>query len=92
MRLDLEDDREPVADVDRAGVLARPLQDVRALSRKLPEQCLRRLVGAMLAPERPEHAELEVVGIAADGANDGSVLVGVERHRGQRGPVNDGRH
>src|SRR4029453_4510 len=46
--LDLEDHGPAVADVDRAGVLAGPLQHVRAALRQAGEKDARVLVGAVL--------------------------------------------
>ena len=63
VRLDLERDREAAADVDHAGVLARPLQDALAARRQAPEQPRRVLVAAVLRPEEREDRELEVVRI-----------------------------
>ncbi len=37
MRLDLEDGREPLADVDRAGILTGALQHLRSLGRQRPQ-------------------------------------------------------
>ena len=65
VRLDLERDRQPVADRDDAGVLARPGDDALAGGRQRPEQRLRALVRAVLAPHDAEHRELEVVRVAA---------------------------
>ena len=48
VRLDLERDREPAADVDGAGVLARSHQHVRALGGQAAQQLARVLVGAVL--------------------------------------------
>jgi hypothetical protein len=59
--LDLERDREPVADVDDAGVLARPLQDRLARRGQPLEQRRRMLVAAVLAPQEREDRELEMV-------------------------------
>ena len=74
--LDLERDREPVADRDDAGVLARPGDDALALRRQRPEQRLRALVRAVLAPHDAEHRQLEVVRVApAQPVADGVELV-----------------
>ena len=61
VRLDLERDRDPVAEVDHAGVLAGPLQHALALRRQPPQQQRRVLVAAVLRPEHGEDGELEVV-------------------------------
>ena len=65
VRLDLERDREPVADRDDAGVLARAGDDALAGGRQRPQQRLRALVRAVLAPHDAEHRQLEVVRVAA---------------------------
>ena len=59
--LDLEGAREPVAEVDDAGVLARALEDGRPVRGEAPQQPGRVLVAAVLGPEEREDAELEVV-------------------------------
>ena len=59
--LDLEGAREPVAEVDDAGVLARALEHGGPVRGESPQQPGRVLVAAMLGPEEREDAELEVV-------------------------------
>ena len=61
VRLDLERDRDAVAEVDHAGVLARPLQHALAARRQPAQQRRRVLVAAVLRPEQREDRELEVV-------------------------------
>ena len=63
--LDLERDREPVADRDHARLLPHPGDDVAAGRGQRREQRPRALVRAVLAPHDAEHGELEVVGVAA---------------------------
>jgi hypothetical protein len=98
--LDFERDRLARAEVDDAGVLARPLQDARALGRKAGEQRGRMLVGAMLRPEEREDAELEVVRLATEQDPDSFELLVREaeravkrlfRDRAQRPESNDRR-
>ena len=48
VRLDLEGDRQPITDVDGAGVLPRSHDDVGTLGRQPPQQLARVLVGAVL--------------------------------------------
>ena len=60
--LDLEGDREAVADVDHAGILTRALQDARAVAGQAAQLEARVLVAAMLRPEQREDGQLEVVG------------------------------
>ena len=59
--LDLEGNREPFADVDDAGVLARSLEDGGASSRESLQERRRMLVPAMLGPEEAEDRKLEVI-------------------------------
>ena len=92
VRLDLEDHRQSIANIDRPRVLARPLQDIRTLGGQLTQERLRGLVRAVLAPERAEHAELEVVWIAPDGTHDGAVLVLVQRDFLELGAPGRNRH
>jgi hypothetical protein len=68
--LDLEHAEQSVAEVDRAGVLARAERDARAGGRQRAEQRLAVLVRAVLAPHRAEHAPLERVRIAAEDRKD----------------------
>ena len=64
--LDLERDRLSVAEIDDAGVLARPLKHVGAVRRQPAEERRRVLVPAVLAPEEREDGELEVIGVALE--------------------------
>ena len=66
MALDLEGDRLPVAEVDHAGVLARPLQHAVAVGGQPAQERRRVLVPAVLAPEEREDRELEVVRVALE--------------------------
>ena len=66
--LHLEDRHPAVPDVDHAGVLARPLQHPRPRGRELAQVDLRRLVRAVLRPERRSDAELGQGRIAAEEA------------------------
>ena len=72
--LDLEGDRVAVADVDGAGVLARPHHHPLALGRQPPQQLARVLVGAVLGPEQAEHRQLDVVRLAPQLLDDQLVL------------------
>ena len=72
--LDLERHREPVAEVEDAGVLARPLQHARSGRRQPLQEQRRVLVAAVLRPEEREHRELEVVRIAPEQRADSLVL------------------
>ena len=76
--LHLEDDGVTIADVDDAGVLARPLDHLRALGRQLAEPHARGFVGAVLAPHHRENAELGQRGCAAQNAEQPLIFVGRE--------------
>ena len=76
VRFDLEDGREAVADVDRAGVLARPLKHARAFGRQRLQMHARALVAAVLRPHDREQAELGQIRLAADELDDARVFVG----------------
>src|SRR5208282_3107876 len=78
---DFEDRRPAVADVDRAGILARPLHHQLALRRQLSQVTTRRLVRAMLRPHHREYAQLGVSRGAADDLFDPAILVGRESVR-----------
>ena len=56
VRLDLEDRGKSVADVDRAGIFARALQHLRAVSRQRLQMHARALVAAVLRPHHGEDA------------------------------------
>src|SRR5258708_10286468 len=60
MAFDFEDRRPSVADIDRAGILARPLHHQFALRRQLPQMNPRRFVRAMLRPHHRKHSKLGV--------------------------------
>ena len=84
--LHLEHDREPVADRDHAGVLARPLDHVRRAGRQRAQMDLRGLVRAVLVPHRRENAELGDRRLAADQLQNALVFLGLEAVLGdQRG-------
>jgi len=70
VRLDLERDRLALAEVEHAGVLARPLEDALAGRRQPLQQRRRVLVAAMLGPEQREDRELEVVRLAFEKTPD----------------------
>jgi alanine-synthesizing transaminase len=83
VRLHLEDDREALPDVDSPRVLARPLDDPLPGRRQVSQEHLRRLVGAVLAPEGREDAELDEVGLAPEGGEDPVVFLGRQLVLGQ---------
>ncbi len=79
MRLDLEGAGPAVADVDDAGVLARPLQHALAARGQALQVHARRFVGAVLAPHHAEDAEFGERGLApAEQLLDLLVFVGRE--------------
>jgi hypothetical protein len=59
--LDLERDCDPVADVDHACILTRPLKDTLARRGQPLEEPRRVLVPAVLGPQQREDRELEVI-------------------------------
>ena len=75
MRLDLEGDREAFAEVEDAGVLARPLEDALALRWQPLQKQRRVLVPAVLGPEQREDGELEVVRSSLEQLPDAIELV-----------------
>jgi hypothetical protein len=66
VRLDLERDREPVAEVEHARVPARAAEDAFARGGQPSEQRGGVLVAAVLRPEQREDGKLEVVRVAAE--------------------------
>ena len=74
VRLDLEDGRQPVADVDGAGVLARPLHHPRPGGRQRLQVHARALVAAVFRPHHREEAQLQQVRLAAEQFLDARVL------------------
>jgi hypothetical protein len=75
--LDLERDREPVAEVEDSGVLAGPLEDAGTGRRQALQEERRMLVAAVLRPEEREDRELEVVRVAREQRADSlELLVG----------------
>ena len=87
---------QPAADVDRAGVLARPHDDGGALGRQRAQELLGVLVGAVLAPHEREHRQLDLVRRAAELLDDEVVLVARQAEgdrvldAGQRGRLRRG--
>src|SRR5437667_4580014 len=76
VRLDFERDREPVADVDDAGVfLARAHEDALRSGRKRFEQWPGAFVRAMLAPHDRENCQLGVVRVAPEDFPDALVFL-----------------
>ena len=74
VRLDLERDRLALAEVDDAGVLARPLEHAPAGARQPLQERRGMLVAAMLRPEEGEDRELEVVRVTLEQLTDAGVL------------------
>jgi hypothetical protein len=66
VRLDLECDRDPVAEIEDARVLAGALEDALAGRRQPAQQRSGVLVAAVLRPEEGEDGELEMVRVAAE--------------------------
>ena len=75
MGLDLERDGLALAEVDDAGILARPLENSLAGGRQPPEQWRRVLVAAVLGPEQRENSELEVIRLPLQQSPDPLELV-----------------
>ena len=82
MRFDLERDGVAPADVDDAGIFARPLQHRLAAGRKFAEVQAGAFIGAVLAPHHTEDAEFCEGRLAAQEADDFVVLRGRELMRG----------
>ena len=76
--LHLEHDGQAIADVDHAGVLARPLDHPRRLGRQPAQMHFRGFVRAVLVPHRREDAELGEARLAPDQVEDALVLVRLE--------------
>src|SRR4051812_20072322 len=74
VRLDLERHHEPVAHVDRAGVLARAHDDRSALGGQRPQEAPGVLVATVLGPHQREHRKLDPVRLAAELLDDQVVL------------------
>ena len=58
VRFDLESDGDAVADIDNAGILARPLQHVCAFRWQFFQVNARALVGTVFAPHDAEDTKL----------------------------------
>ena len=84
--LDLERDAPAIVDVNDAGVLLADFrEEPRTLGRKELQQRAAVLVAAVLAPERAEEAQLNLVGLAAELLDDELVLVAAEGDRVEDG-------
>ena len=70
VRLDLERDSCPVAEVEDARVLARPLEHALAGRRQPLQERRRVLVAAVFRPEQGEDTNLEMVRLAAEQISD----------------------
>ena len=79
--LHLEHHRLPVADIDHAGILARPLDHPRRLGRQPPQMDARGFVRAVLVPHRREDAELGEPRHPADQFQNALVFVRLEAVR-----------
>jgi hypothetical protein len=66
VRLDLERDCRPVAEIEDARVLPRPLEDAFPRRRQALQERRRVLVSAVLRPQQGEDRELEMVRVAAE--------------------------
>ena len=76
--LHLEHASQAVADVDDAGILARPLDHMRALGRQRAQMDLGGFVRAVLVPHRRKDAELGQARLAADQVEHALVFVRLE--------------
>src|SRR4029077_3562422 len=76
--LHLEHRDQPVADVDDAGVLARPLDHPGRLGRQRAQMNFRGFVRAVLVPHRREYAELGEARLAPDELLEARVFVRLE--------------
>src|SRR3979411_3237706 len=70
--------RRAVADVDDAGILARPLNHPRRFGRQPPQMQPRGLVRAVLVPHRGENPELGKTRHPADQLEDALIFVWLE--------------
>ena len=98
MGFDLEGAGPAVANIDDAGILARPLDHAIALGRQAFEMYAGGLVGAMLAPHHAIDSQLREAGRAAEGLDNAliflrcdAVLLQKLRAGGQRGHGRRGR-
>jgi hypothetical protein len=66
VRLDLERDRDALAEVEDARVLTGPLEDTLSFRGQALQQRRRVLVAAVLGPQKREDGELEMVRLAAE--------------------------
>ena len=76
MAFDLEDRGQTVANIDDAGILARPLQDGRSGRGQPPQKAPGTFIAAVLRPHHGEHAQLLERRGASQGPDDAVVLVG----------------
>src|SRR5262245_35515702 len=90
--LDLEHGREPVADVYRARILARPLQHPWPSRRQRLEMNARALVAAVLGPHRREDAELGQRWRARERFDNAFVLFGLQAVTFQDSGIRGRRH
>ena len=85
VRFDLHHGHPAVADVDRARVfVAKRREDSFALRREVVEERAGVLVAAVLAPERADHAQLDIGRAAVEQLAGAAVLVAAQRDLRQR--------
>jgi hypothetical protein len=89
VRLDLERDRETLAEVEHAGVLAGPLQNALAGRREPAQEGSRVLVAAVLRPEQREDRQLEMVRVSAEELSDPVCLPVGETESAMEGLIGD---
>src|SRR5690606_8048803 len=86
MALHLEDRRQlpalgPVADIDHAGILARPADHPRGLGRQLLQMQAAGFIGAMLRPHDGKDAEFDQIRLSAQRLQDALIFLGAEAVR-----------
>ena len=84
MALHLEDAGLPIADVDDAGIFARPLDDPRRLGGKFAQVNARGFIRAMLVPHCRENTKLGEGRRTADKRKDAIVFVRLQAMRGNK--------
>ena len=82
MALDLEDGGQPVTDIDSAGILAGPLNDLRSLGWQGLQPFLRGFIGTMLRPHGRENSELAQIRRTSKPCQDEVPFLTRQPHRG----------
>src|SRR5262245_45312855 len=88
VRFDLENRRQPVANVDGASILAWSLQHLRPVSRQRPQMHTRAFVAAVLRPHHRENAQFRQIRLTTEKLHDALVFIALQAVAFDGGGIN----